>query len=99
MIVKEEAPDGGQVAIDRGTTIGYFSQDVGEMSGQSVVAATLDGAGPVSSVAARLRELEEKLADFRRRHPGIKLQLFDTVSEPNLDLVRSGAVDFGRMEV
>ena len=63
LVVKEEAPDGGQVAIDRGTTIGYFSQDVGEMSGQSVVAATLDGAGPVSSVAARLRELEEKLAD------------------------------------
>ncbi|HYP76380.1 MAG TPA: ABC-F family ATP-binding cassette domain-containing protein [Polyangiaceae bacterium] len=63
LIVKEEAPDNGQVAIDRGTTIGYFSQDVGEMSGQSVVAATLDGAGPVSSVAARLRELELKLAD------------------------------------
>src|SRR6185369_443914 len=33
------------------------------MSGQSVVAATLDGAGPVSSVAARLRELEAQLAD------------------------------------
>jgi ATPase subunit of ABC transporter with duplicated ATPase domains len=63
MIVREEAPDGGQVAIDRGTTIGYFSQDVGEMNGMSVVAATMDGAGPVSEVATRLRELEIKLAD------------------------------------
>src|ERR1700688_4334796 len=63
MIVKEEAPDGGQVAIERGATIGYFSQDVGEMKGQSVVAATLDGAGPVSDAAARLRVLEAKLAD------------------------------------
>ncbi|MET0794898.1 MAG: ABC-F family ATP-binding cassette domain-containing protein [Polyangiaceae bacterium] len=63
LIVKEEAPDNGQVAIDRGTTIGYFSQDVGEMSGQSVVAATLDGAGPVSAVSQRLRQLEEQLAD------------------------------------
>jgi ATPase subunit of ABC transporter with duplicated ATPase domains len=63
LLVKEEEPDGGQVAVDRGTTIGYFSQDVGEMHGMSVVAATLDGAGPVSEVATRLRRLEEELAD------------------------------------
>ena len=63
MIVREEAPDVGQVAVDRGTTIGYFSQDVGEMRGMSVVAATLDGAGPVSIAGSRLRELEAKLAD------------------------------------
>ncbi len=34
------------------------------------------------------------LADFRRRHPGIKLQLYDTVAEPVLELVRKGTVDF-----
>ncbi len=63
MIVKEEAPDAGGVAIDRGTTIGYFSQDVGEMEGMSVVAATLDGAGAVSEAGARLHALEHQLAD------------------------------------
>ncbi len=63
MIVKEEAPDGGQVAIDRGTTIGYFSQDAGEMKGMSVVSATLEGAGPVSEAGMQLKVLEEKLAD------------------------------------
>ena len=63
LIVKEEQPDGGQVAVDRGTTIGYFSQDVGDMKGMSVVAATLDGAGPVSEVATRLKQLEDELAD------------------------------------
>ena len=63
MIVKEEAPDGGSVAIDRGTTVGYFSQDVGEMSGKSVVAATLDGAGEVSEAARKLHALEHDLAD------------------------------------
>ncbi|WP_437894160.1 ABC-F family ATP-binding cassette domain-containing protein [Sorangium sp. So ce124] len=66
MITKEEAPDGGQVAIDRGVTIGYFSQDVGEMKGRSAVAETMDGAGPVSDVAAELRELEAALADPER---------------------------------
>jgi len=63
LIVREEEPDSGQVAVDRGTTLGYFSQDVGEMAGTSVVAAVLDGAGPVSVVAARLRDLEAVLAD------------------------------------
>ncbi len=63
LIVKEEAPDGGQVAVDRGTTIGYFSQDVGDMHGVTVVAATLAGAGPVAEVGKRLHELETKLGD------------------------------------
>ena len=38
--------------------------------------------------------LPKIFADFRRRYPGIRLQLFDTIADANLDLVRSGAVDF-----
>jgi ATPase subunit of ABC transporter with duplicated ATPase domains len=63
MIAGEEAPDDGQISTDRGITIGYFSQDVGEMSGHSAVAEVMNGAGPVSDVAAELRELEAGLAD------------------------------------
>src|SRR5690606_23187644 len=59
-------PDGGQVVVDRGTSVGYFSQDVGEMQGMSVIAATLAGAGAVSEAAARLAELEVALADPAR---------------------------------
>lgn len=63
MITREEAPDDGQVSIDRGVTIGHFSQDIGEMAGRSVVAEVMDGAGPVSEVAAELKALEEGMAD------------------------------------
>jgi len=63
MIMKQEHPDEGQVSIDRGVTLGYFSQDVGEMKGRSVVSEVLDGAGPVSEVAAELKALEHALAD------------------------------------
>ncbi|MCK1718611.1 ABC-F family ATP-binding cassette domain-containing protein [Bradyrhizobium sp. 141] len=63
MIAGEELPDEGQVSTDRGITIGYFNQDVGEMSGRSAVAEVMDGAGPVSEVAAELRELEAAMAD------------------------------------
>ncbi|MBN9594490.1 MAG: ABC-F family ATP-binding cassette domain-containing protein [Afipia sp.] len=63
MITGRELPDEGQVSVDRGVTIGYFSQDVGEMSGRSAVSEVMDGAGPVSAVAAELKELEAAMAD------------------------------------
>ena len=63
MITGEEAPDEGVVSTDRGITIGYFSQDVGEMAGRSAVAEVMDGAGPVSTVAAELAELEAAMVD------------------------------------
>src|SRR6476619_1576937 len=58
MITGQEQPDEGQVAGDRGITIGYFSQDVGEMAGRSAVA--------VIEVAAEMRELETAMADPER---------------------------------
>lgn len=63
MIIGEDEPDEGQVSVDRGVSIGYFSQDVGEMSGRSAVAEVMDGVGPVSEVAAELKELEAAMAD------------------------------------
>src|SRR6201999_49187 len=63
MITGQELPDEGQVSLDRGITIGYFSQDVGEMSGRSAVAEVMDGAGPVSEVASELKALEAAMAD------------------------------------
>ncbi len=70
MIAGEERPDDGQVSIDPGMTIGYFSQDVGEMSGQSAVAAVMDGVGPVSALATEMAKLEAAMVDPRagRRH-------------------------------
>ncbi len=63
MITGEELPDTGQVAIEKQVSIGYFNQDVGEMSGRSAVAEVMDGAGPVSVVAAELASLESAMAD------------------------------------
>jgi ATPase subunit of ABC transporter with duplicated ATPase domains len=63
MISGQEQPDDGQVTIDAGMTIGYFSQDVGEMSGMSAVAAVMDGVGPVSALAAEIAQLEAAMAD------------------------------------
>ncbi len=66
MITGQEQPDEGQVSVDRGVTIGYFSQDVGEMSGRNAVSEVMDGAGPVSIVAGELRQLEAEMGDPER---------------------------------
>jgi len=63
MIAGEDRPDDGQVSIDPGMTIGYFSQDVGEMSGQSAVSAVMDGVGPVSALATEMARLEAAMVD------------------------------------
>jgi ATPase subunit of ABC transporter with duplicated ATPase domains len=63
MMTGQEDPDEGQVNVDRGVTIGYFNQDVGDMAGRPAVAEVMDGAGPVSVVAAELAELEAAMGD------------------------------------
>ena len=63
MIAGTEQPDDGRVLVEGGMTIGYFSQDVGEMSGQSAVSAVMDGAGPLSALAADMAALEAAMAD------------------------------------
>ena len=63
MITGQDPPDDGQVTIETGMTIGYFSQDVGEMSGQSAVAAVMDGVGPASALAAEMSQLEAAMVD------------------------------------
>jgi ATPase subunit of ABC transporter with duplicated ATPase domains len=63
LITGEESPDEGQVGVERGLLVGYFSQDVGDMAGRSAIAEVMDGAGPVSAVAAELAALEAAFAD------------------------------------
>ena len=63
MIVGEEPPDSGNIVVEKGVTIGYFSQSVGEMSGRSVVAESVAGAGEVSVVGEELAQLENAMAD------------------------------------
>ena len=63
LLVGQEQPDAGQVNVDRGISVGYFDQNVGEMSGQSVLNATIAGAGEVAKVGEELASLEAAMAD------------------------------------
>ena len=63
LLVGHETPDNGQVNIDRGIVIGLFDQNVGEMSGESALEATIRGAGEVADVRLELGQLERDMAD------------------------------------
>ncbi len=63
LITGEEEPDSGVVEKPKKLTVGYFRQDVGEMSGRSVLEETIAGAGEVASLGHELALLEKKLAE------------------------------------
>ena len=75
MIVGEESPDDGEVSVPKRLTVGYFRQDVEEMSGRSVLDEVIAGSGRVGALHHELESLQQAMADpvARRRsrsHPG-----------------------------
>src|SRR4026207_1764901 len=63
MITGEETPDEGEVSVPRKLTIGYFRQDVEEMSGRSVLDEAIAGSGRVGALRHELEDLNQAMAD------------------------------------
>src|SRR4029434_129520 len=66
MIVGEAAPDEGEVTAPKRLTIGYFRQDVEEMSGRSVLDEAIAGSGGVGELHHELESLQHAMADPAR---------------------------------
>src|SRR5688572_442730 len=63
MVVGEEAPDEGDVSIPRKLTVGYFRQDVEEMSGRSVLDEAIAGSVRLGDLHHELESLQQAMAD------------------------------------
>ncbi len=63
MIVGEESPDEGDVSVPKQLSIGYFRQDVEEMSGRSVLDEAIAGSGRVGDLHHELEALQHAMAD------------------------------------
>ena len=63
MIVGEESPDEGDVSVPKRTTIGYFRQDVEEMSGRSVLDEAIAGSGRLGILHHQLEALQHDMTD------------------------------------
>jgi len=62
LITGQEEPDKGEISCSKRTVIGYFSQEVGEMSGRSALAEVMAAAGAVSALGEQIREMEAAMA-------------------------------------
>ncbi len=63
MIVGEESPDDGEVSVPKKLTIGYFRQDVEDMSGRSVLDEAIAGSGRTGALHHELEALNHAMAD------------------------------------
>jgi len=66
MITGDETPDDGEVSVPRKLAIGYFRQDVEEMSGRSVLDEAIAGSGRVGDLHHELEALQRAMADPAR---------------------------------
>src|SRR6476619_7521102 len=63
MIVGEESPYEGAVSVPKQLTIGYFRQDVEEMSGRSALDEAIAGSGRVGDLHHELEALQHAMGD------------------------------------
>lgn len=63
IITGEEDVDGGEISCSKKTTIGYFSQDVGDMSGRSALDEVMAGSAETMRLAGELKEMEAAMCE------------------------------------
>src|SRR6267378_2320701 len=66
MITGEETPDDGDVSVPKKITIGYFRQDIEEMSGRSVLDEAIAGSGRLGDLHHELEALQNAMSDPNR---------------------------------
>jgi ATPase subunit of ABC transporter with duplicated ATPase domains len=81
MITGEESADDGVVNVPRKLAIGYFRQEVDEMSGRSVLDEAIAGSGRLGDLHHELIELEHAMGDPSREDYDQVLERFGVVQE------------------
>src|ERR1700761_4880248 len=82
MIVGEESPDEGEVTVPKKLAVNYFSQDVEEMKGRSVLDEAIAGSGRAGDLHHELEDLQRAMEDPARADEMDKiLERFGEVQE------------------
>lgn len=63
IITGEEETDGGEITCAKRTTIGYFSQDAGEMAGRSALEEVMAGSAETMRLADELKDMESSMCE------------------------------------
>jgi len=86
-----EQPDEGTVSMDPGTVIGYFSQEVGEMSGRSALQEVVAGSGRVFDIGREMADLEHRMS--AADGPGLTDAEMDRYGELQMEFQRRNGYD------
>lgn len=63
LITGKEQADKGEITCSKKTVIGYFSQNVGEMQGRSVLEEVMSAAAELVDMGKRMREMETRMGE------------------------------------
>ncbi len=63
IITGAEEPDAGEISVAKRTTIGYFSQEVGEMAGRTALEEVMAACAETVQLAAELKEMEAAMGE------------------------------------
>jgi ATP-binding cassette subfamily F protein 3 len=63
LITGEEEADGGEISCSKKTVIGYFSQDVGEMSGRSALEEVMAASARTMALGEEIRAMEAAMCE------------------------------------
>ena len=61
VLMKEEGFDGGSITVPEKVRVAYFSQNIGEMKGRTVIEEVMSGSAKASELAQKMRVIEKKL--------------------------------------
>jgi ATP-binding cassette subfamily F protein 3 len=61
VLMKEEGFDGGSITVPEKIRVAYFSQNIGEMKGRTVIEEVMSGSAKASELAIEIKKLEKKL--------------------------------------
>jgi ATPase subunit of ABC transporter with duplicated ATPase domains len=81
MVMDEEHPDDGVVSYPKKLTVGYFRQEVDEMSGRPVLDEAIAGSGRLGDLHHELLDLEKAMADPDTADLDTVLERFGHVQE------------------
>lgn len=61
ILMKEEGFDGGSITVPDKIRVAYFSQNIGEMKGRTVIEEVMSGSAKASELAAKIKTIETML--------------------------------------
>ncbi|MGN1317915.1 MAG: ABC-F family ATP-binding cassette domain-containing protein [Lachnospirales bacterium] len=91
IITGELSLDSGEIAMPKGTTIGYFSQNLEIDSTKTIYAELLTVFEPVMALEAKMRDMEEKMAELSGDSLKELMKEYDNLS---LELEKKNAYEY-----